>query len=316
MLIHIGEISGDYPLVGAFKIREAVWRVSPDGELRDYFKKLKIVFDMEEIVFFKHYAKNGLCKEQFLKQCIDEYYKVFKSIPNLPFSNLWAASQLCDKLPERCTLHLGILNSLRAWNVFNINNTIETNCNTGGFGIDGILSTLLGASLASPNKLHFCVLGDLAFFYDINLLGNRHCGSNMRILLVNNGIGTEFKNYTHHGSMFGQDTDKYIAAAGHFGQQSRNLVKHFAEDLGFEYIAADSKESFMRKLPRFISSEHNDKSIVFEIFTTSADESEALRLVNTSFKDTKLHAKNAVKNTVKSLLGASVVDSIMKIKNK
>ena len=27
-------------------------------------------------------------------------------------------------------------------------------------------------------------------------------------------------------------------------------------------------------------------------------------------------AKNAVKNTVKSLLGASVVDSIMKIKNK
>ena len=72
----------------------------------------------------------------------------------------------------------------------------------------------------------------------------------------------------------------------------------------------------MRKLPRFISSEHNDKSIVFEIFTTSADESEALRLVNTSFKDTKLHAKNAVKNTVKSLLGASVVDSIMKIKNK
>lgn len=316
ILIHIGEISGDYPLVGALKIREAVWRVSPDGELRDYFKKLRCVFDTEEIAFFKHYARTGLCNDKFLKLCKEEYNKIFQSLPDLPFSNLWTASQLCDKLPENCTLHLGILNSLRAWNVFNISNSIETNCNTGGFGIDGILSTLLGASLANSNKLHFCVLGDLAFFYDMNLLGNRHCGCNMRILLVNNGMGTEFKNYTHHGSMFGQDTDKYIAAAGHFGQQSRVLVKHFVEDLGFEYIAADSKESFMSQLPRFISADFNDKSIVFEIFTSSADESDALRCVNTAFKDPTVHVKNVVKNTVKSLLGTSVVDGIKKIQKK
>lgn len=60
-------------------------------------------------------------------------------------------------------LHLGILNSLRAWNVFEVDNSIESISNTGGFGIDGILSTLMGASLNTPDRLHFCALGDLAF---------------------------------------------------------------------------------------------------------------------------------------------------------
>ena len=63
--------------------------------------------------------------------------------------------------------------------------------NTGGFGIDGILSTLVGASLADKEKLFFAILGDLAFFYDMNVAGNRHVGNNIRILFINNGKGTE-----------------------------------------------------------------------------------------------------------------------------
>lgn len=54
----------------------------------------------------------------------------------------------------------------------------------GGFGIDGNMSSLLGASLIDPQKICFCILGDLAFFYDMNVLGNRHVGKNIRILLV------------------------------------------------------------------------------------------------------------------------------------
>ena len=48
-----------------------------------------------------------------------------------------------------------------------------------GFGIDGNMSALLGASLAKSDKLYFGVIGDLAFFYDMNCLGNRHVGSNL-----------------------------------------------------------------------------------------------------------------------------------------
>ena len=74
--------------------------------------------------------------------------------------------------------------------------------NVGGFGTDGALSSLLGASLCNPNKLYFCVIGDLAFFYDMNALGNRHFGKNVRILLVNNGKGCEFTHNLNLGHIF------------------------------------------------------------------------------------------------------------------
>lgn len=73
----------------------------------------------------------------------------------------------------------------------------------GGFGIDGPLSTALGAAIACPDKTTFIVTGDLAFFYDLNVLGNRHMDNNMRILLINNGCGTEFRNYDHPASYWG-----------------------------------------------------------------------------------------------------------------
>ena len=55
--------------------------------------------------------------------------------------------------------------------------------------------TFIGSALANPSKLHFCVVGDLAFFYDLNAISNHNVLHNVRILLINNGCGTEFKNY-------------------------------------------------------------------------------------------------------------------------
>ena len=50
-------------------------------------------------------------------------------------------------------------------------------------------------------KLFFGIFGDLAFFYDMNVLGNRHIDNNVRLMVVNNGVGVEFKFY-HHQSDF------------------------------------------------------------------------------------------------------------------
>ena len=138
------------------------------------------------------------------------------------------------------------------------------------------MSSMIGASFVNPNKLFFGIFGDLSFFYDMNSAGNRHVGNNIRILLVNNGRGQEFRNFYHTGSLFGEDADKYIAAAGHFGVQSPMLVKHFAEDLGYEYMSATTKEEFMGKCSRFLSDEMYDKPIIFEVFTDTKNESDAL----------------------------------------
>lgn len=279
LLVHIGEISGDYYTLG--KLRNTVknvWRVSPDGEIRDYFRKLSIVFEMEEKEFFSYYSKGNVENNTYYEECVSTLNSLYSSLPTIPFSNIWIASQLYNKLPNNSVIHFAILNSLRSWNFFPLSNTIKRYSNVGGFGIDGPLSTIIGASLVHPEKLYFGIVGDLAFFYDMNSLGNRSVGQNLRILLVNNGKGTEFRNYTHPASKFGEIADMYIAAAGHYGNKSNVLVKHYAEDLGFIYLAASSKEQFIDVYHQFIDESIN-KSIIFEVFTNSSDESNALRLM-------------------------------------
>lgn len=235
---------------------------------------------------------------EFLEICKKECDRVASKIPELPFSNAWIAQQTSTKIPEGSVLHLGILNTMRTWNFFAIPDSVLCYANTGGFGIDGDISSLVGASLAHPDKLYFGVVGDLAFFYDMNVLGNRFFGKNIRIMLINNGRGTEFRNYNHPAARFGEDADNFMAAAGHFGNQSRNLVMHYAQDLGFEYLSADSKESYADNVDRFLTPEITEHPMLFEVFTDSKDESDALKILYNIETSTKGTAKKLVKDVL------------------
>lgn len=310
ILIHVGEVSGNY--YGLSVKPQEVWRVSTDGELRDTFGKLTKVFEMPEEVFFRSYSKDENNKDSYLKACQKEYEDTYHMIPELPFGNIWIAKYLSSRIPSGANLHLGILNTLRSWNFFPVNKDVSCNSNVGGFGIDGIMSSLLGASLANPSKLFFGILGDLAFFYDLNSLGNRHVGNNLRIMLINNGRGTEFRNYNHPGSNFGDAADPFIAAAGHFGFKSKTLVKHLSEDLGFQYLTASSKEEFLQTVPVFIKDNISDKPILFEVFTDSEDESNALETILNLYP-VETTKQNILKNKAKDILGDKGVQLIRRI---
>lgn len=277
LLIHFGEISGDHFNMGGHS--QEVWRISKDGQLRDRYDKLTCVFDMSDRLFFEHYRDERITKGMsFLESCQKEYAELYAQIPELPLSNIWMAKQMHDKLPENSCIHFGILTSLRSWDFFEVSKTINSMCNVGGFGTDGMLSSLLGASLCNPNKLYFGVVGDLAFFYDMNALGNRHMGNNVRIMLVNNGKGCEFTHHLNPGHIFGKDVNPYIAAAGHFGNQSRSLVRDYANNLGFNYLTASTKEEFLKNMGEFLNPKIA-KPYVFEVFTHDVDENEALKLM-------------------------------------
>lgn len=300
LIIHIGEVSGD--TYGRFFSVKEVWRVSPDGEIRDFFGCLTNVFEFDEISFFRSYIPTDFNKNITLYSTFeDEYNRILNLIPNLPFGNLWIANSIYNRLPSNCVLHLGIFNSLRSWNFFKLRKDIRSNCNVGGFGIDGGLSSMIGASLADPEKLYFGVFGDLAFFYDMNVLGNRHVGSNVRILLVNNGKGNEFRLSMHPCNIFGEDADKYMAAAGHFGNKSRDLVKHYSLDLGYIYLSACNKKEFLESLDLFVSPQMNDKPILFEVFTETEDERDALdmmlRISTSSSRAIKHKVGNIIRKT-------------------
>lgn len=310
LLIHIGDISGAYMDIQPQK----VWRVNPDGEVRDTFKKLNYIFEMKEIDFFNEYNKmqesigDTVLYDEWAKER-EELTKILEE-KELPFSNIWIAQNTLNQIPNNSVLHLAILNSLRSWNYFDTKESVNIYSNTGGFGIDGILSTLIGASFYNQNKTYFGVVGDLAFFYDLNSLGNRHIGNNIRIMLINNGCGTEFHNYSHPVRVVGNEMiSKFVGADGHFGNKSVKLVKNLAESLEFEYISASNKEEFNNNIKYFVDEKKHSKPLIFEIFTNSEEESEAL----SDIRKLKYSLKSSTEATLKKVLPPQAKNKIKKM---
>lgn len=315
LCIHIGEVSGNQY---AFKANH-VWRVSPDGELRDTWNVLRRVFMMPEEFFFEHYSQKDSSHVEYLERINEEISALWEKMPELPFGNIWMAKQMVNSLPHNCELHLGIYNSLRSWNFFKLPDGIQAKCNVGGFGIDGGVSTMIGASLSNPKKLFLGIFGDLAFFYDMNVLGNRHLGKNIRILLINNGKGTEFRNYSHPCYFMGEEADQYIAAAGHYGNKSHELVKHYATDLGFEYIAVRNKQEFLEGMDKFLDTQNMERPLLMEAFTNSEDESEALKMVLNCVKEKESvvsKMKSSAKSAIKEVVSEGTIRKIKTILGK
>lgn len=301
LLIHIGEQSGDYYTFYRFDKAKTVWRVSPDGELRDTFRHLNVVFEMSEKWFFQYYvSKNAIyCNNNYLQKCRDEIASIQGRIPSLPFSNISVAQYVSSRMPQNCAVHLGVSNTQRAWTFFELPGATISTANVGCRGIDGALSSALGMSLAEPCKIHFCILGDLTFFYNMNALGNRHLRNNLRILLINNGSGAEFQMYSHVGyKLMKSDVCSYVAAAGHFTSKVNSLACAYSESLGFEYLSASNEIELEEACKTFLDKDVRDLPILLEVFTDCTMESDALKIIRTICQDSHHNSGNDLLNKV------------------
>lgn len=311
LLIHIGEISGDYQTPKCINANK-IWRVSEDGQLRKTFGHIEAVFEMPESLFFEHY--NNLIEEKsscsYFKELNTAYENLNKQIPELEFSNIWLAKELSAKMPKNSCIHFAILNSLRSWNFFRIDPSIKTMCNVGGFGIDGCTSSLVGASLANKNKLYYLVTGDLAFFYDLNAIGNRHIGPNIRILLVNTGNGAEFLHFQSPEYEVG--VKPYIAAEGHFGNKSHKFVKAMVESLGFDYYAVNNKEEFLKISSTFTDEKIGKAPMLVEAFIDAEKQSDAWESLSKLAEGTMSEKAVSVMDNMKHSGFGKIVKRIIK----
>jgi 2-succinyl-5-enolpyruvyl-6-hydroxy-3-cyclohexene-1-carboxylate synthase len=143
-----------------------------------------------------------------------------------------AFAELAELLPEQATLYVGNSMPVRDLDTFFWGNKrpIQILGNRGANGIDGVVSSALGASAAaraqhSPTVL---VLGDLSFFHDLNgLLAARLHQLDITIVLINNDGGGIFSflpqaaHPKHFEQLFGTPTDLDFRLAvqmysGHF----------------------------------------------------------------------------------------------------
>lgn len=297
LIIDIGNICGEYSHEILYKNTE-VWRISKNGDFKcRNSKPVSKTFYCEENYFFTTMTNDeNLPKLEFYNDVKAKLEQII--IPSLPLSNALICQSLAKYLPKKSTLHLSILNSLRNMNFFELDNSIETTCNVGGFGIDGPVSTLVGQSLANYNKKYFGLIGDLAFFYDMNAIGIRHIQDNLRIIVINNNLGVEFRVNPYMEDFLHDKINNLIAAAGH----NKGGAKGWAESCGFKYMQANNKEEFLNQIDDFCNKKF-DNPVLFEVFTTIQDEQQALKFMQNfnrnKIEETFIKGYKAIKRLIK-----------------
>lgn len=294
LIIYIGYVHGAYlNFYGS-----EMWRVNKDGIIRDPYRNTTYVFEMEEKDFFSHYiGKNE--NNTLMRKCDLANQILRKQIPELPFSNMWIAKEIEKEIPENSILHLSILNTLRIWNYFETSNGVLCYSNSGGYGIDGCVSSFIGSAIINKNVEHYMIVGDLSFFYDLDTLFNE-IPSNVHIMLINNGVGTEFKNYNHRAAYFGEDADKFMAAKGHNGFKNPDVVKTVCDNLKIRYLASTNKNEFCVNKEMWLGK--GNSPVLMEVFTTDQNESDALKMMNSIGRE----------NSMKARLKKSVIGRIVK----
>lgn len=171
----------------------------------------------------------------------------------------WSAVQIVlEQLPEDSILHLANSMPVRYANLCGISEQqqISVSANRGVSGIDGCLSTAVGAALAT-DKIVTVLIGDVAFFYDRNALWSAPVPPNLRIVLLNNDGGHIFR--IIDGPSRQPELETYFETP--HGYTARNT----ADDAHLTYQVCDSIEPLRSLLPDFF--EPGQQAKLLEIST-------------------------------------------------
>ena len=306
ILITVGGQTGDYSIYNALQTIGNVehWRVSEDGAYVDTYGHLTRIFECPDYYFFEKLDNSKGSDHSYFNEW-EQLASTINYDVELPFSNTYVAQQLHNNIPHDSIMNFAILNSLRSWSYFPLAAGIQGYANVAAFGIDGCNSMLFGESM-NTDKLCFIVTGDLAFFYDMNVLGIRHLKNNIRVLLINNGGGAEFKIMTGAWKE-NPHVERYISANGHYGS-----TKGWAENCGFKYLTVSNKDEFTEVSSQFL--DYSEQPVVLEVFTKEDDDALAVKtliVANRHFSDS-----DKMKKILTNVIGEKGVKMIRSIIGK
>lgn len=173
---------------------------------------------------------------------------------------------LVELIPDESTLFAGNSLPVRHLDQFGKpqNKRIYTYANRGASGIDGNISTALGAGAARPDKPVVAVMGDITFYHDMNgLLAVHRCGVPITIVLLNNDGGGIF-NRLPINQYDPEFTEYFITPHG-------LDFSHAAKLYGLDYVSIDTYAEGARDQFReaFSNSVGGSTSTIIEVRTDS-----------------------------------------------
>jgi 2-succinyl-5-enolpyruvyl-6-hydroxy-3-cyclohexene-1-carboxylate synthase len=195
-----------------------------------------------------------------------------------PFNEFAAVGKILRALPEGSLLQAGNSMAIRYVNLFGVQpgrQPRQVNSNRGTSGIDGTVSTAVGAALAAAMQaaamqtsdtqvlatqvgaadhtgleeaaITTLIVGDLGFFYDRNGLWHRHLPANLRIVVLNN----------HGGGIFdiieGPNLLERERQEAWFLTPQPLTARRTAEDHGLRYWHAANDAGLERSLAEFFA---------------------------------------------------------------
>lgn len=230
---------------------QELWRVQPAGAAPDTYQHTTTLIHMKPGDFFSaladraaqptysDYAQTWEALTALARQ------RLFRLLDETPFGEFQAMRTVLEALPNSSLLQIGNSMPIRYANFIGVTSghvPAQVNANRGTSGIDGCVSTAVGAALTT-DALTTLLVGDLAFFYDRNGLWQRTLPPNLRIVLFNN-----------HGSgifdiIEGPDRLDPETRTAFFLTPHPLSARRTAADHGLRYLYAADQETLCSALP-------------------------------------------------------------------
>jgi 2-succinyl-5-enolpyruvyl-6-hydroxy-3-cyclohexene-1-carboxylate synthase len=177
------------------------WRIQPAGVAPDTYQTVTHVLPVQPADFFAELDRRTVALPAAPGYAASWHQLEVAAAPRIDgflaradFGEFRAVQQFMAALPASSRLQLGNSMPVRYANLIGcVPGTVlaSVNSNRGTSGIDGAVSTAVGAALAGDG-LTTLLVGDLGFFYDRNGLWHGHVPANLRIVLLNNHGGGIF----------------------------------------------------------------------------------------------------------------------------
>ncbi|MGA0558712.1 2-succinyl-5-enolpyruvyl-6-hydroxy-3-cyclohexene-1-carboxylic-acid synthase [Larkinella sp. VNQ87] len=250
------------------------WQIQPHRRLADPFQSLTRLIPHEPVAFFQKLFSD-IDYQRFVSndhetdsddsfqenwQTLDRKARrlVQQFLNDDAVFHEWAVIQrILDALPTNSQLHVANSMPVRYVNLSGIseNQRVEVFANRGTSGIDGCLSTAVGAALTTE-KIVTALLGDVAFFYDRNALWNNLIPANLRVIVLNNHGGNIFR--IIDGPNQQPELEPYF-------ETSQPLsARNTAKDAGLFYQKVTSFEELEAVLPHFFAESATGKLLEIE----------------------------------------------------
>ena len=252
------------------------WHISEDSHVVDTFFSLTQIIPVSAEYFFDSIFEK-IDYQLFVQGSDPENDSSYKTtwigydlkakslsaeyIQNLSVLNdLTSVNLIINSLPERSQLHIANSMPIRYVNALGSGvSHLEIFANRGTSGIDGCVSTAIGAALVN-NKPTFLLVGDVAFLYDRNGLLIQSLPDNLKIIVLNNAGGNIFRMIEGPASL--PELENYFETRHPF------TAKRTSEDSKIEYFSATDFEGLKQEMTSFLET---DKISLLEVFTDPAE---------------------------------------------